>query len=84
MMNANTEQTTELKAALQDVIARARRDGRYLDVGVCEAAHACIDAPRLARAEAEAVAAQPARRGRKPRSNGVDAPASVSDLGGGR
>jgi hypothetical protein len=81
-MNHNTEQTTELKAALQDVASRARRDGRHLDAGIVEAALSYIDAPRLAAAEAAAQAA-PARRGRgRPKSNGADAPASVSDLTG--
>lgn len=81
MTTPNPEQTTELKAALHDVVSRARRDGRYLDVGIVEAAIACIDAPRQAAAEAAALAAP--RRGRpSTKRNGADtAPASVADLG---
>jgi hypothetical protein len=79
----NTEQLTELKAALQDVARGARRDGRHLDSGIVEAAISALDAPRLAAAEAAALASTPARRGRgRPKSNGADAPASVSDLTG--
>jgi hypothetical protein len=80
MSTPNTEQTVELKVALQDVAARARRDGRHLDVGIVEAAISYIDAPRQEAAAAAALATMKGKRGRPPKSNGADVPASVADV----
>lgn len=78
MSTPNTEQTQELKAALQDVASRARRDGRHLDVGIVEAAISYIDAPR-----AEAAAAAATAGGKRGRGRPAKVPASVADLANG-
>jgi hypothetical protein len=79
-IDPNIEQTTDLKAALEDVASRARRDGRFLDHGVIQAAIAQIDEPRRV-AIAEAVTNGQRKRGR-PRAPAT--PASVADLAGGK
>lgn len=82
----NAPDMAELIRNLGNVAARAHAEGRFYEWGVIKASMAVMEAARE-RAQLSAQQTLPLdkpKRGRKPRTNGADVPASVADVAGAR